>query len=242
MSAMTGISGTTAEARPREQSERRDRSRLGSSVVALLAGAALIFEQSPANEALRTNVGLEAFQATGRPVVVGLVVAAITAVIEIIPAALISFGLHLESGAVRRLKEKMIRRRPEIREEAPAATVARRVGRGATDVAVALGLGAGLVAVRRHVTDPDPTLRKDLIASGWAAAVISVVSGMIGYLVAGGLSNAERVGLGRVAGWIVDYGANTWFWVGVLVVGYIGYKLVDLVRGLLGRRAPATQG
>lgn len=219
---------------------RGTRSRWGSSLVAILAGVALIFEQSPANEALRTNLGLEAFKATGRPLVVALTVAAITVVIEIIPAGLISLGLHRESGAVRRLKDKMIRRRPEVVADVASPSTLRRLGRGATDVAVALGLGAGLVAVRRHVTDPDPTLRKDLIASWWATVVIAGVSGMIGYLLAGGLANAERVGLETPAGWIVDYGTDTRFWVAVLVVGYGIYLLVRLVGRVLGRPAPTS--
>lgn len=187
------------------------------------AVASLVFEQSPANEALRTNVGLDVLQRSQSAVAVGLVVAAVTVIIELVPALLITAGLHQPGGPVEWLKRRMIQR-AEARERAAPASRTRRPRRYGTlgaDMAVALGLGAGIVTLRRHVADPHPTVAGDLRASGAATAVVAVASGAIGYLLAGGLAHADSLGLGVLAGWIIDYGADTRFWVTVLVVGYL---------------------
>lgn len=212
-------------------------------VVVVVAGGALLFEQSPANEILRTNAALEALKRTGSALVVGLTVAAITAAIELGSAVLITFGLHADGGAVQRLKQKMRRQAAEAEDRiagsprgrhfAPGPVRppwSRRVGAMGTDVAVALGLGAGLVTIRRHVADRNPTMAKDLAASVQATAIVAVVSGLIGYLAGGGLSNAEKIGLGTPARYIIDYGTDTWFWLGMLALGYGTVLVVKLVK------------
>ncbi len=203
--------------------------RMVSTAIVIAAGAALVFEQSPLNEIIRTNAGFSVLERTGSAVGVGLIVALLTIVIELVPALLITLGLHTSGGAVDRLKARMGRRSAEASTEGePAAT--KRLGRLGTDLAVALGLGAGLVTMRRHVADPAPTARKDIVVSCQATAVIAIVSGMIGYLVGGGLANADRIGLGTPARWIIDYGTNTWFWIGLIAVGYGGALIVRSAR------------
>ena len=203
---------------------------VGTAVVVAAAGS-LVFEQSPANEMVRTNAALEVLESTGSAWRVGLTVAAITVVIEMISGALIAVGLHLEGGPVQRLKRRMVRDH-EGDGDAPSPSGGRRAAGVGTDVAVALGLGAGLVTMRRHVADPAPTLRKDLKNTAVATAVVAGVSGLIGYLAGGGLANADRVGLGTPARYVVDYGTDTRFWVTLLVVGYGAVG----IRALLRRR------
>jgi hypothetical protein len=220
----------------------RWRAALGA-VVVVLAAASLVFEQSPANEVLRTNAALRVLEDGGGPVAVGLVVAAITVAIELGSALLITLGLHAEEGYVQRFKRRLV-------DRGRAASGAGRSGgrhrrtraltRFATDVAIALGLGAGLVTVRHHVLDPEPSMRRDLVVSVRATAIVAVVSGLIGYLAAGGITNAEKVGLGTPAQWVIDYGTDTRFWVSVLVVGYGIAFAVKLLRGRHRRRARAA--
>ena len=204
--------------------------RLVATAIVIGAGAALVFEQSPLNEVIRTNAGFSVLERTGSAVGVGLIVALLTIVIELVPALLITLGLHTSGGAVERLKARMGRSSATAVEASGGPVGARRLGRLGTDLAVALGLGAGLVTMRRHVADPAPTPRKDIVVSCQATAAIAVVSGMIGYLVGGGLANADRIGLGRPARWIIDYGTNTWFWVGLIVVGYGAALVIRWIR------------
>jgi hypothetical protein len=235
-----GSDGETDEVRSLGPQLRR----VGALVLVVAAGASLVFEQSPANEMLRTNAALAALKRTDSAVAVGLVVAAITALIELGSGALITFGLHVEEGAVQSLKRRMSAKHLVRSEKSgPAGGVQRAAGLG-TDVAVALGLGAGLVTMRRHVADPDPSIQKDLTTTVWATGVIAFVSGLIGYLAGGGLANAAKVGLERPARWIIDYGTDTRFWVGLLVVGYgsvFGYRLGQrLLRRFRQTAAPVT--
>jgi len=210
------------------------------ALVVVLAAASLVFEQSPANEVLRTNAALRVIEDGGGPVSVGLVVAVITVGIELGSAVLITLGLHAEEGYVQRFKRTLVGRGRKV-----GSTGARRgrhrrtraLSRLAGDVAIALGLGAGLVTVRHHVLDAHPTIRRDLIVSVRATAIVAVVSGLIGYLAAGGISNAEKVGLGTPAQWVIDYGTDTRFWVTVLVVGYGAAFVVKVVRGRADRQA-----
>jgi hypothetical protein len=214
--------------------------RVGALVLVVAAGASLVFEQSPANEMLRTNAALAALKRTDSAVAVGLVVAAITALIELGSGALITFGLHVEEGAVQSLKRRMSAKHlVRVDQSDPPRGVRRAVGLG-TDVAVALGLGAGLVTMRHHVADPDPSIQKDLTTTVWATAVIAFVSGLIGYLAGGGLTNAAKVGLERPAQWIIDYGTDTRFWVGLLVVGYGSVFAYRLTRRVLRRSHPSS--
>lgn len=212
------------------QDEER-RSFLQRSIAALIvasAGASLLFEQSPANEALRINIGLDVLQGTQSSVAVGATIAAVTAGIEMGSSGLISLGLHSKGGAVRRLKDKLTGRNKEIIEvegnedldTSKKASVLGKIANEGANVGIALGLGAGLVTMKEHVRDPDPTLAKDLKTSAKAAGIVSAVSGAIGYLAAGGISHAQGTIFERPAELFVDYGTDTKFWIGALVVGY----------------------
>jgi len=212
------------------QGEER-RSFLQRSIAALVvaaAGASLLFEQSPANEALRINVGLDVLQGTQSSVAVGATIAAVTAGIEMGSSSLISLGLHAKGGAVQRLKSRLTgKNKDAVKAEANTdsgsvenVSILGKVADKGANVGIALGLGAGLVTMKEHVRDPDPTLAKDLKTSAKAAGIVSAVSGAIGYLAAGGISHAQGTIFERPAELFVDYGTDTKFWVGALAVGY----------------------
>lgn len=188
--------------------------RWGPRVVVVLSIAALAFEQSPANEAVRANVAFRALDHTGNAVVVGIVVFAITLVIEGVPGGLIAAGLHLNTDLVRRL----MRRDRHVDHAAPDERRRGGIGSMLTDVGIALGVGAGLVVVRRRWADPRRTFREDLRTCAWACMVVAVVSGIIGFLVAGGIRYADDVGLERPAELVVDYATDWKFWLVVVVL------------------------
>ncbi len=219
--------------------------RIYNATVVTAAGGSLVFEQSPANEAMRINAGLEVLQNTGSAVAVGATIFGITAIIEGLSSGLITAGLHTEGGLVQKLKEKM-------KKEVPSASVTEevletkrsylgRIANAGADVGIALGLGAGLVTVKRHVSDPEPTLKKDVVNSAKATAIVSGVSGTIGYLAGGGIANAEKLGLETPAQYVIDYGTDTKFWMSALAVGYGAYFTQKGVKKLFGRRNDADQ-
>ncbi len=182
----------------------------------LLGGTALLalaFEQSPANEALRTAVGLSILDWTSSALAVGLVVLAITFVIELVSSVLIVAGLRGEFGSFSRLVDRARAKATEDPERSSS-----RIGGIVTDVGIALGVGAGLVVVRHHLRTREPELRNDLVVAVKASIVVAVVSGLIGLLAAGGIEHADAVGLGRPAELFVQYAIDWRFWFGVLLL------------------------
>lgn len=197
------------------------------------AGASLIFEQSPLNEAARVNIGLDVLQTTQSAPAVGVTIAAVTAGIEMTSSGLISLGLHSEGGAVQKLKQRLSKKSQTALEQSDeeesqvlseeAYTLFGTIADKTANVGIALGLGAGLVTVKEHMRDDDPTLKKDLATSAKASGVVAGVSGGIGYLAAGGIRHANDTILETPAEIFVDYGTDTKFWIGALAVGYGGY-------------------
>lgn len=192
--------------------------RVGSAAIVAAASAALLFEQGPANEALRVNIGLDVLQTTQSAAAVGLAVAATTAVIEMVPSSLISLGLNSEGQVVQRFKSRFSKK-GQPGNSADSSTVDRVADKGA-NIGIALGLGAGLVTVKEHMKDPEPSLRKDLKTSAKASGVVATSSGMIGYLAAGGINHASGTVFEKPAELFVDYGTDAKFWIGALAVGY----------------------
>lgn len=194
----------------------------------------MLFEQSPANEALRVNIGLDVLQSTQSPVAVGMTIAGVTAAIEGVSSGLITVGLHSESGAVQKLKNRLSHKNNEAinaGNEEVNSTFG-YIANEAANVGIALGLGAGLVMLKEHVKDDAPSIKKDIINSAKATSIVSGVSGAIGYLAAGGISHANGTVFEKPAELFVDYGTDTRFWVGALATGYAvhyakkGYKTV----------------
>lgn len=212
-----------------DESEPRRYGGLVTKAVVALAGVSLVFEQTPLNEALRTNIALDVLANTQSPTAVGLTVAAVTAGIEGVSSGLITAGLNMESSAIERFKQKIRSKNKtaveaddtnhEETDKSRKSLFARVVNQGA-DAGIALGLGAGLVTIKKHMVDPEPTLGKDIAASAKATAIVSGFSGTVGYLAAGGISQTEGTFLETPAEYFIDYATDTRFWIGVLALGY----------------------
>lgn len=202
-------------------------------LVVVLAVAAIAFEQSPANEAIRANVAFRVLDRTGDSLTVGMVVAAVTLLIEGVPALLIALGLHLDPGLLHRLMRRL---GVDVDAVAESDAPRRTVGSALTDAGVALGIGAGLVIVRRRWRTPFRTLAEDLRTGAWACVLVAAVSGLIGYLLAGGIRYAADVGLERPAQLVIDYAADWRFWLVVVVIIQAGPWLVRRIRPRRGVR------
>jgi len=178
-------------------------------VLAVFAVASVVFEQSPANEALRANIAFRALDYTGDAVLVGLVVFALTIVIEGVPAGLIIAGMRANPAAMEKLSGRIATKGSP--EESDGH---RRRSFSVTDAGVALGIGAAIVVLKRALSGrQDPNDWQSLGRAGASATlVVAVVSGLIGYIVAGGVETAARYGLETPAEYVVRYGANWRFW------------------------------
>lgn len=211
-------------------------------VVVVLAVISLAFEQSPANEAVRANLGFRVLEHTGNAIAVGLTVFLITLVIEGVPGVMITGGLHLNPGLARRL----MRKTPpdgeviDLRDGGATPTFTdrstRSIGSALTDIGIALGVGAGLVVVKRRWNDPHRSVRQDLSTCAKATLVVGVVSGFIGWLVAGGITYADKVGLERPAELVIDYATDWRFWFIVI----FAVQIVSWIGGRLKRPASAA--
>lgn len=196
--------------------DRSGVARWAARVVIVSALAALAFEQSPANEALRTSAGLGVLARTGNELLVGAVVAAITVVIEGASSVLIALGLRDERGVVGRMTERLRSRVADGPDDALDPSRAARVRATMTDAGIALGVGSGLVVVRYRLRRGRRSLGADLATAAKATMVVAVVSGLIGVLAGGGIEHASAVGLGTPARYFVDYATDWRFWCVVL--------------------------
>ncbi|MDQ3158555.1 MAG: hypothetical protein M3P98_00240 [bacterium] len=194
--------------------------RLSNGVIIAAATGSMIFEQTPANEAWRTNIASDLLQNGESAVAVGLAVGAATVAIEGISSALVSVGLNRDTGFLARWKRKQ---EEKLKNAEVSEKRGGKVAKIGADVALALGIGAGFVTIKHHIQDPEPTLSKDLKTSAKATGIVASVSGTIGYLFGGGINQIDKLGhawLTTGAEKFVQYGADTKFWLGAFAVGY----------------------
>lgn len=116
--------------------------------------------------------------------------------------------------------------------EPSEATQAARFRSTITDAGIALGVGAGLVVVRRRLQVGRRSLGADLVTAAKATLVVAVVSGFIGVLASGGVEHAAAVGLETPARWFVDFATDWRFW--FVLLGVI--EGVSWIRRVIGRR------
>src|SRR5690606_7427317 len=110
-----------SEEHPAEQAGRHQHTNTAKRImgVGLLAGsiAALAFEQSPGNEALRINRATHIIEQEGTPLDVAIDVAGVTMAIELGTSALIIAGLNQDGGVMNKMLDGS-RDRKQRRDEA----------------------------------------------------------------------------------------------------------------------------
>ncbi len=211
---ITTRAGDEMTAAANEQRSERDVPRWLMRVVIVAAIAALAFEQSPVNEALRAGAAFAVLDRTANLLAVAATVALITLAIEGLAGSLIVAGLHLRPRLLSRFQRRV---GDDAAEPLPPSTGGLRGL--VVDAGIALGVGAGLVVVRRALVDPVRGLR-DHLRTCWGASLgVALVSGLIGYLAAGGITHAEAVGLETPAEWLVRYATDWRFW--LVLIGSI---------------------
>lgn len=208
-----------------EQAMRTKREKIIGGLIVAAAAGALIFEQGPANEALRTKIGLDVLQASNSEIAVGSAIAAVTLAIEMGSSGLFAMGVHKERERVDKLLSRF-RKKEELEEDVKhekehAKEKKNELVEKVTDAGVALGIGAAIVIARKRVVDPKRTLKQDLVTGLKASSVIAGVSGIIGWLAAGGIRHAASVGMEKPAQYFVDYATDWKFW-GVVIAAVYG--------------------
>jgi uncharacterized membrane protein len=83
---------------------------------------------------------------------------------------------------------------------------------------------------KRHIEDNEPTLQNDIKRGLSYSAIGASVSGVIGYLVTGGIQHAEAIGLEKPAEYVIEYGTDMRFWTGVIAVIYGSKGIKKLVK------------
>ena len=190
----------------------------------LLGGAALaclIFQQSPGNEAVRTAAALAILRRTNNEFAVAATVGLLTMIIEGGSSLLIALGLHLDNDFVDRMLSRVRRVEP-----AGAQSTASRFA----DFGITLGSGAGLVVIKHHVLNPQRTRRQDARTGLSFALFGSAFSALIGFLAAGGIKYADRVGLGVPAKYFVKYATDWRSWMVLILFAYGTQGILKLSR------------
>lgn len=205
------------------------RDRILGGLLLVAAGTSLLFQQSPGNEGLRANVGLDVLKMTRNAFAVGGAVTAITFGIEMGSSSLIAAGLNSRLKSLQRFSGWVQSKRFKNNSKTTKSIASDKI----TDMGIALGIGAGLVTAKHHFQDTEPTLRKDLITGAKASTLVAGYSGGVAVLMAGGISKAKNIGLGTPAEYFVKYGSDWKYCFGVvgIVMGGVWVKNKIMHRG-----------
>lgn len=224
----------------------RSRARaIAGGALMLSAAGALVFEQTPANESMRFNIGFDTLLATHSELAVGLAIGGLTTVIEGAAAGLIIAGLHIEPAAIDKIEEgfnsirqKLGLKKQDIKdvedggeaEDFHTESVSDNepveeekktgmVGEFMGDVAVSMTFGAAIVTYRRHRQNANPTVRKDVMTTIKATGIVATLSGVIAWGIAGGSKYTEGTIFEKPTEWLIDYGSESKYWLAALVGG-----------------------
>lgn len=174
--------------------------------ILLLAISAFVFEQSPANEALRAIIGFSVLNASNNPLLVGLAVGVITLCIEFISSGLIALGLNTSP----RFQKFANKRNYKINTSSSFI--------GFSDLALLLGIGSGMVVIKKHISGANLSLKQDIILAFRASVAVAIFSAFVGFLAGGGIEIARNFGLATASQSIVDLATNWLFWIIFIIV------------------------
>ncbi len=187
---------------------------LYATAILVVAASLFVFEQSPANEAVRAIVGFKVLDATGSALLAALTVGLITLAVEFSSSTLIALGLNHS----RRFKKFSQRFSKNSQKD---------VSKNSTsDYLLALGIGAGTLVIKKHFQNKKQTLKADLKSAFKASLAITFFSAFVAFLASGGVGLAQQVGLETQAQYFLDVVTDWRFWLVVVIAS----QLYDLVK------------
>jgi hypothetical protein len=190
------------------------RKALGTTVFAATA-ISWIFEQSPANEALRADIAFDVLDRTRNALAVGGIVGAVSFLIEMVPASLVAIGLNQKESAIDRFVQKRIAKNSSTDE---TNSNKEKKHNKLTDFGIAMGIGAAAVVGKRHLSDREPSFKNDMSNAVQASEYVAVGSGAVGFLAGGGIRYAEKIGLEDQAQFVIDRGTDWKTWVAFVAI------------------------
>ena len=108
------------------------------------------------------------------------------------------------------------------------------------DTSTALAFGAGIVTIRYHRRDSNPSLNKDLQTSLKATSLLSGACAGLAYLATGGIVYAKNIGIEPEAQWFLAHATKPKDWA-ILVVGLYGSMGVGkIAHKIFGKPDTAT--
>lgn len=199
--------------------QKTKRIKLNHSIVLATAVIMFVFEQSPANEALRAIAGFKVLDLTDSPWLVGVAVLMITLIVEFLTSFLIALGVH----GSKRFQDYATQHRSVKSKATP-----RSVGL-LSDGILSLTVGAGVLVIKRYARQKNSI--GNSISVGLKAAVwIAVFSGLIAYLASGGVEALKQYGMDGAAEIIVTYGSDWRFWAALLLISQTAEYLLGRYR------------
>lgn len=228
------------------QSERDIRKTM-LAVGSLALGATALglwgFELGPWNETLRAEIGFEVFVRTLSEFRVAAAVGAFTLALEFATSSLIVAGLNSKNMPGRKGVEWLSQKlsNPNEDEEGPAE-------RDKTDImadsALAFAAGAGVIAAKRHFTEPDLKPSEEIKSNVVYSSIVAAQSTVLAFLIAGGIKHAatadrkldelvdkfestsplepsvltDHIYLENWSRWLTDHGTDQRIWMGLFAV------------------------
>lgn len=200
------------------------------------AAAAVVFLQTPANEAIRADIAFGVLNDTGDGNLAALSVVGSTAVIETAATTTIALGINYKreqfDRAMNWLKRKKTKDVEEIKDANPDINT---IGSRLVDLTIMTAVGPGMVIPRRHYQESDRNLGKDMKTGLGYVAVGSGLSGAIGWIIFNGVNHADKVGLRGPAEFVAEHGAD---WKSYAILGgvyYGGKKMLEGVKAVRNR-------
>ncbi len=195
--------------------------KVATLAIATGAIASWVFELGPWNESMRADIGFDVLTKSMDAAKTGLAVGAATVPIELVPAAMVAWGLSRKNMPGRNAMEWMHRKLG-----AGEATDKERTKLDiAKDASLALGVGAAAVVAKRFFTDKNMSLKEGLKTSAMLAPVIAAFSGGVGWGTAYGILHAEGSRFEGAAEFFKNNGTDAKFWLAI----FGGLQAVDLI-------------
>lgn len=205
-----------------------------ASSLLLVGGlAAFGFQQSPANEAVRTAITLDVFERADNKVSAAMASGAATMVIEGGTSTLMALSLTREASAANKFidrykKKKSVKQATSELDgtEARALSSSKRIARGAGNTALALMIGPGVLVVKKHITGENSTTRQAMRTGlGYSALGAAVSAGVFGYGVTTGSEGVKGFASGTPFESVAQYATDAKTWVTGLGVASVVYGI-----------------
>lgn len=192
-----------------------------------IAGVLFVFQQSPLNEIIRVWAATSVLRQTHSPLLTALVVAGLTFVIEAIAAVAIAKAMRLYPSKMSWMHKKLTKKDRTTKRQLRSTKAST-----ATDTALALGIGAGAVLVKKHFEQKNRSAQDDARTIVKSSAGIALFSAIIAYLASGGIESIDKLGMSPETTQLIFNIATDWKIYVIIILaielfGYVNKKIAE---------------